>query len=133
MVVAQNQEQRRNWGRYSADRSEKGTITKSDLSSATHIRHKVGRLFGDPEKSQKNIDSVALSKNENLYEAYGLDCYTICGQCKRASVNFFPHKGSQKSKTFFDEYHSEHFFGLARGDIKLHGKRKKDWKSPTAS
>ena len=69
----QNQDQRRKRGRPSADRAEKGSNTKPELISATHTRHKVGRLCGDLEKFQKHIDSVVSSKNVKPCEVCGLD------------------------------------------------------------
>ena len=101
------------------------------MGSATHIRHKAGRLCGDLEKFQKHIDSVASSNNVKPCEVCGLDCYTTCGLFKRAPYHFSPQKGSHKSKTCVAQYHSGHFFGLTHEDINMYGKRKKDWKAPT--
>ena len=109
MVVFLNQEQARKRVRSSADRSEKGPITKSGLGSATHARHKVGRLCGDLDHPQKQIYLVVSSNNVNPCGVCGLDCYTTCGLCKRASVHFFSQKGSQKSKACFAGYHSDQF------------------------
>ena len=63
MVVLLNQEQARKRVRSSADRDEKGPITKSGLGSANHARQKNGRLCGYLEKFQEQNDSVAPAKN----------------------------------------------------------------------
>ena len=95
--------------RHHVDISEKGISTKDESSSATHNRHKLGRLCGDMDQLQKHIDSIVSSKNVNPREVCNLDCHTSCVLYKMAQVQLSPHKGSQNSKTCFDEYQIEHF------------------------
>ena len=46
-------------GRYEADKSEQGTITKYDLRNAAHTSHMVIKLCGDLDKFQRHIYLIA--------------------------------------------------------------------------
>ena len=93
VLVVHNQEQKRKQGRPSVDGAEKGAITEASLSSATHTRHKVGRLCGDLEKFQKHIDSVTPSKNAEPSEVCDLEYYTTCDLYKKSAVYLSPKNG----------------------------------------
>ena len=72
-----------------------------------------------------------INKERDPCEVCSIDCYKTYGPWNTAPVKVFPQKWSHKRKIWFYEYWSEHLFGLACEDIKLHGKMKKDWQEPT--
>ena len=131
VCVQQHKVRREKRGRPKSD-DDKHEITTEKLKRARHTKYRPGRLCGDLELFQKHIASKQNWKNAKPCEVCGLDTYTTCGLCK-APVHYFPQKGSQKGQSCFIDYHNDNFFGLARKDVALIGKKKKDWKAPTAN
>eukprot|EP00957_Ditylum_brightwellii_P163520 12449744-Ditylum_brightwellii.AAC.1 len=96
-----------------------------------HTKYGPGRLCGDLKLFQKHIASKQNWKNAKPCEVCGLDSYTTRGLYK-TPVHYFQHKGWQKNQNCFADYHNDNFFGLARKNVALIGKKKKDWKVCTA-
>ena len=62
----------------------------------------------------------------------GIDIYIPREKCK-SPVHYFTQKGGKKSQNLFFEYHSDNFFGIARTDVDLIGKKKNHWRAPTVT
>ena len=111
---------------------DKNKINFNTSKRAQHTRHKAGRLCGTLEIHQKHVLTRVNVKNPKVCKVCGIDRYITCGMCK-ASAHYFPQKVEQKSQIFFVDFHNDNFFGIARTDVDLIGREKKDRKAPTVT
>eukprot|EP00957_Ditylum_brightwellii_P134804 10277883-Ditylum_brightwellii.AAC.1 len=105
-------------------------MTLEKIKRARHTKYRPGQLCLNISDSQKHFNSKKKVKNPNPCEVCGVPSCILCGLCGE-SVQYFPQKGGQKSQNRFVDYHCENFFGLARDDMTLVGKHKKDWRKPS--
>eukprot|EP00957_Ditylum_brightwellii_P118269 9020453-Ditylum_brightwellii.AAC.1 len=120
VCIAQNHHWRKQ-GRPKND-YDKYKVTIGKLKRARLKKHKAGRLCSNLENFNKHIASKLNVKTLKPCEVCGLECYTKCNLCNTA-VHYFPQKGSQKNQTCFVDVHSDYFFGLARNDATMVGKK----------
>ena len=112
----------------------------SDLSSGSSITsgitmddfdHASTRLCGNLTPLYDHLKSVATMPNNRskVCAVCGKDTTQMCTKCSVAL-----HRHSKKEEggvPCFFHYHNTDFFGLAKNDYYLAGKRKKDWTFPT--
>ena len=100
-----------------------------EASAPINRRHKP-RLCGNLDNLESHVKSVIKGlSNDGICNACGLPCFSKCGICN-VYLHYFPQRGQVVDQLCFLKHHNESFFGLARQDMTLVGKRLRDFKKP---
>jgi hypothetical protein len=104
-------------------------ISVAQLANATTNSATKGRLCGDLCKLIHHEKKMETTKHEAKCAWCGDPAYTRCAACEDSPhLHHNPRTGKNKGKKCFYYYHNTVFFGLAREDMVLLGKKRKDWK-----
>ena len=109
-------------------------VTPDQLKLAKRYKVK-SRLCGDMTAIKHHIKESVSLKHSKVCAFCGEQAYTQCTICPgKPMLHFFPSKGKGAGKGCFLDYHSDICFGLASEDlVVLHGKKRKEWSSPSVS
>ena len=96
----------------------------------TCVRSKPSCLCGDLTKYEEHLDSIEEKSYVLICAWCGGDTYKKCGKCN-APLHNRPNRGVHEGANCFNNFHNNVSFGLAREDMPLHAKHKKEWKEPS--
>jgi hypothetical protein len=109
-------------------------VTMAMISDASKVSPsgQQPRLCGDLDMLTIHANSIEVGrKHAKKCAVCGMDAYAECKICGVALHPPNGTRGASAGKPCFYEYHNTSFFGLAKSDYALTGKRKVDWKEPT--